>query len=128
MYSSVGQLLFYSNSSVALTVSTSQNATFAGAIADASTQRRTSTGNFTIANNIGHQIVDAGTQTTLTVTMPSSPINGQVITIAFVGAITTLSVVANSGQTLDGTPTSAALNAFASWIYLTATATWYRRG
>lgn len=97
-------------------------------IADTSYQRVTAPGDFTINNNVSHVIVDAGTQVTLTVTMPAVPIDGQLVTISFVGSITTLSVAANSGQTLDGTPSSAAVNAFASWIYVLGTTTWYRCG
>jgi hypothetical protein len=100
----------------------------AGGVADFGKTYVTSAGNFTIANNVWHVIVNAGTQTTLTITMPAVANNGQIVTISFVGAITTLSVVANTGQTLDGTPTTAALNAFATWIYNTSTTTWYRCG
>ena len=99
-----------------------------GGRSDSGFQYTASTGNVNINNNVEDVIIDAGTQAAITVTMPSAPVNGQLVTIAFVGSIATLTLNANSGQTITGNPATAAANSFASFIYRTANTKWYRRG
>lgn len=63
---------------------------------------------------------------TYTITMPSNPVNGQVVKIGFGGTITTLSHSGGS-KTLKGPLTGEAnANVAGSWIYHTTTSTWYR--
>lgn len=68
------------------------------------------------------------TVTTLTLTMPSAPLDGQTVVLASTVAITTLSVIANTGQTIAaGGPTSAVANtSVGKWIYNASLKTWFR--
>ena len=70
----------------------------------------------------------AGTLASGTVTMPVSPIDGQLVTISSTQVVTALTVSANAGQTLNGTITTIAVNGYASWVYRSADTTWYRMG
>ncbi len=99
-----------------------------GGRSDSGFQYTASTGAVPINNNVEHVIIDAGAQSAITVTMPSAPANGQLVTISFVGAITTLTLNANSGQTITGNPATAAANSFVSFIYRTTNTKWYRCG
>lgn len=85
----------------------------------------------TIANNIANLILKpAGTLATGTVTMPATPVDGQEVTIMSSQIITALTVLANTGQSIDGTFTAAAFaaNGFATWKYVLPDTTWYRKG
>ena len=70
----------------------------------------------------------AGTLASGTITMPASPIDGQLVTISSTQVVTALTVNANAGQTLNGTITTIAVNGYASWVYRSADTTWYRMG
>ena len=81
----------------------------------------------TIANTTSYYILEpAGTLATGTLTMPASPVNEQVVTIASTQTITALTHSPNTGQTLKGALTTIAVDGNASWIYRTANTTWYR--
>ena len=81
----------------------------------------------TIANTTSYYIIEpAGTLATGTLTMPASPVNEQVVTIASTQTITALTHSPNTGQTLKGALTTIAVDGNASWIYRTANTTWYR--
>ena len=81
----------------------------------------------TIANTTSYYVIEpAGTLATGTLTMPASPVNEQVVTIASTQTITALTHSPNTGQTLKGALTTIAANGNASWIYRTANTTWYR--
>ena len=81
----------------------------------------------TIANTTSYYIIEpAGTLATGTLTMPASPVNEQVVTIASTQTITALTHNPNTGQTLKGALTTIAADGNASWIYRTANTTWYR--
>jgi hypothetical protein len=95
--------------------------------------RQTPTTGFTIT--IGNQVAylilkPAGTLATGTITMPSTPVDGQEVGISSSQIITALTVQGNTGQTIDGTFTAATLaaNGFARWKYVLADTTWYRVG
>lgn len=73
----------------------------------------------------------AGTLATLSVKFPAKPYEGQIVTICTTQDVTLLTLVANSGQTISGSPAAAlqSANTFQSWIYSSiATAGWYRHG
>ena len=81
----------------------------------------------TIANTTSYYVIEpAGTLATGTLTMPASPVNEQVVTIASTQTITALTHGPNTGQTLKGALTTIAVDGNASWIYRTANTTWYR--
>ena len=81
----------------------------------------------TIANTTSYYVIEpAGTLATGTLTMPASPVNEQVVTIASTQTITALTHSPNTGQTLKGALTTIAVDGNASWIYRTANTTWYR--
>ena len=81
----------------------------------------------TIANTTSYYILEpAGTLATGTLTMPASPVNEQVVTVASTQIITALTHSPNTGQTLKGALTTIAVDGNASWIYRTANTTWYR--
>lgn len=81
----------------------------------------------TIANTTSYYIIEpAGTLATGTLTMPASPVNEQVVTVASTQIITALTHSPNTGQTLKGALTTIAVDGNASWIYRTANTTWYR--
>lgn len=81
----------------------------------------------TIADTTSYYVIEpAGTLATGTLTMPASPVNEQVVTIASTQTITALTHSPNTGQTLKGALTTIAVDGNASWIYRTANTTWYR--
>ena len=81
----------------------------------------------TIANTTSYYILEpAGTLATGTLTMPASPVNEQVVTVASTQEITALTHSPNTGQTLKGALTTITVDGNASWIYRTANTTWYR--
>lgn len=83
----------------------------------------------TVPNQTCYYIV-GGTTTvsSITLTMPSAPLDGQTLVLASTVAITTLSVVANTGQIIAANgPTSASANTtVAKWIYNASVKTWFR--
>jgi hypothetical protein len=87
--------------------------------------------NITIGNNIYTQILDpAGALLTGTLTMPSSPGDGQVVRITSTQSISTLTVSPNAGQSIKNAPTSFTVSLTGDqgyeFIYRAANTTWYR--
>ena len=68
-----------------------------------------------------------GTLATGTVTMPASPVDGQMEYFSCSQTITALTVSPNSGQTINGAPSTCGPTAPFSFIYDSGTTTWYRR-
>jgi hypothetical protein len=64
---------------------------------------------------------------TLTIVLPASPVNGQIVKISTRSTVTTLTLNANTGQTRYGAPTTIAATSPVAFIYETATLSWYRR-
>lgn len=80
----------------------------------------------TMANGNYHLIVDpAGTLATGTITMCAAPVDGQVVDIKISQIITALTVAGNSGQSVKGNPTSAAVGSSFTGIYRATNTTWY---
>ena len=69
--------------------------------------------------------VPAGTLATGTVTMPSAPADGMVITIQSSQQITALTLNGNTGQSIVGTAVQISPNAPLSWVYRLTNTTWY---
>jgi hypothetical protein len=69
----------------------------------------------------------AGTIGSGTVTMPASPLDGQVVHISLAMTVTNLTVSANAGQTLLGSPTTGGVSTPCAFVYRAANTTWYRR-
>lgn len=81
----------------------------------------------TLTNATSHLVYyKSTTSAALTVTLPSADLqNGQEVTIASRPAITTLTI---NGGTIYGAPTTMAAGGFASFIYSSLSASWYRKG
>lgn len=67
----------------------------------------------------------AGTLVALTVTFPSTPTDGDYVSLCSSQAITTLTM---NGGTVIGALTTAAIGTFASYIYNATTTSWFRIG
>ncbi|MFZ9349524.1 MAG: hypothetical protein ACO242_02380 [Candidatus Fonsibacter ubiquis] len=81
----------------------------------------------TVANATSSLILKhTATIATLTITMPASPSNGQLVHISTRSTVTTLTVNGNAGQTLYGAPSTIAATTPVAFIYETAAASWYR--
>lgn len=81
----------------------------------------------TIADNTSSLILNpAGTLATGTITMPATPINGQLVRVCTSQIITTLTVSANAGQTITGAPTTLPLGGGFGYIYNLSGTNWYR--
>lgn len=82
-----------------------------------------------IPNNVNTELLNpTGTLTAITITLPSSPIDGQQVAIGSSQALTpTLVIVGSGSQSVVGAPTAlAAAGAVGRFIYRAANATWYR--
>jgi hypothetical protein len=81
----------------------------------------------TIANNITTLLINpAGTLATGTITMPATPIDGQIVQVGSSQIVSSLTVSANAGQTLLGAPTSITPSGGFRYIYNLSGTTWYR--
>lgn len=85
----------------------------------------------TVANNIGKLIIDpAGTIATLTVVMPSAPVDGQILSMGTDSTITALTITPGAGQTVANSPTALTISTTAAFgyqfIYRAANTNWYR--
>lgn len=67
----------------------------------------------------------AGTLATLTITLPSSPVDGQTLSIGTSQILTSLTV---NGGTIVGTLTTLALGGYAYFVYGATAAKWFRCG
>jgi hypothetical protein len=80
---------------------------------------------FAVPNNVGAVITKNATHQWVsgTITLPSAPANGQIISIyGDYGAVT---VAASAGKTLVGAPTAASVRGAVRFRYRTANTTWY---
>lgn len=87
-----------------------------------------STGGFslTVSSSNYTTIIDpAGTVSSATITMASSPVDGQINKLVTSQAITTLTVAANTGQAIKGAPTTLAAGGRIEAIFRAASTTWY---
>lgn len=83
----------------------------------------------TIGNAINYLIIiPTAPLATGTVITPAAPLDGHEITITTTQTITGLTVTANTGQVIVGTPTTLLANNFCKFKYSLATTTWYRVG
>ena len=83
---------------------------------------------FTYTFAAGTQVlvaVPAATLATGTITMPSAPADGMVITIQSSQQITALTLNGNTGQTVVGTAVQIVPNQPLSWVYRLTDTTWY---
>lgn len=81
----------------------------------------------TVAANPGVQMLfidPAGSLLALTVTLPDSPVDGQVFSMSSSQAITTLTITG----TIVGTLTTMALGGFARFCYSSTATKWFRVG
>ena len=84
-------------------------------------------GNATIPNQVCYYIVHStGTISSAVLTLPSLPLDGQLLRVATDQTITTLTVQGAAGQTVIGAPTSGSIGNVGSWIWDAATSTWYK--
>jgi hypothetical protein len=72
--------------------------------------------------------VPSGTLATGTVTMPASPTDGMRVRVASTQIITTLTMSANTGQTLLNALAAFTAGGFAEFLYKSSNTTWYRIG
>ncbi len=70
----------------------------------------------------------AGTLAVLTVTLPSSPVNGQLAAISFTQAITSLTINAPGGATVVAPLTAAAIDTSIRFIYQASSTSWFPAG
>lgn len=68
----------------------------------------------------------AGTLAVLTVVMPASPTDGQVVWISSSQVITALTLSANSGQAILNVPTAFVLGGFCSFQWINSLSKWFR--
>lgn len=82
----------------------------------------------TIANQVCYYVIGgSSTVSAYTLTMPSAPLDGQIFRLSSKPAVTTLTMSAAAGQTLNGAATSASANsAVGAWIYQASDTSWYR--
>jgi hypothetical protein len=67
---------------------------------------------------------DAGATATLTITMPSSPTNGQIFCVSSVGGIVALTL--NSAITIVSTLTSLSVGGNGTWMYISSSNKWVK--
>jgi len=131
--SSGGPVTIATNGNTAVTIDTSQNATFAGTIK--STGKGVvqnydylvpTTGfSYTFSTYNTLIINPAGTLLTGTITMPASPSDGMVVSFSSTKEITTLTLNANTGQTLNNTIPGLVPGQSISYIYRSASTSWF---
>ena len=63
---------------------------------------------------------------TATITMPAAPVDGQKLWIYSTAGITTLTLTANTGQTIDSSLTVLAATSATAMIYQASSKTWFR--
>lgn len=81
----------------------------------------------TVNNNAAALILKhTATIATLTIVLPASPANGQIVRIGTRSTVTTLTLNANTGQTRYGNPTTITATTPVAFIYEAATLSWYR--
>lgn len=68
----------------------------------------------------------SATLATLTVTLPSTPSDGQVVRIATTAAVTALTLRGATGQTVKTAVTTLAAGAAVTFLYRSANSSWYK--
>ena len=88
----------------------------------------TSPATATIPANTPYYFLDGAQGSAFTITMPASAVEGQIQRVVCEAAtVGTLTVAANSGQTLKGNPNAACVAGVGySWRYQASNTTWYR--
>lgn len=87
---------------------------------------------YTIQNNVNTVLIDPTTTVaSLTLVMPASPLNGQIVRVNSSQTLTALAILANTNQTVTGTkPTALTPSATAAggygWVWNSTNNTWYR--
>lgn len=102
--------------------------TFGGSINKTPTRSTVASGSTIVLTTSTNTLLydNASTAAALTITLPSSGLtNGQEISIATRSAITALTV---NGGTIYGAPTTLAAGGFATFIYSSTGAAWFRKG
>ena len=72
-------------------------------------------------------VILSGVSSTFALTAPAAPYGGQEVELLCDTAVTTLSFLANSGQTVVGAATSCGATQGHAWRYLAADASWHER-
>lgn len=108
---------------------TAKNVINTGARADQSADVyvATAAGSRTIPNGCSWEcLTPAGTIASFTTTMPAAPIDKQEVWISTTQTITTWTLNPNTGQTINGAPTTLGANTSVQFRYNLATTTWFR--
>ena len=83
--------------------------------------------NITVPNNVNAYVINpAGTLATGTFVMPAAPYDGQRLKFTSSQTVTTLTVTANTGQTVLGSPGTITATAPVEYLYVASSKTWYR--
>jgi hypothetical protein len=80
----------------------------------------------TVSNNVSVLAFHGATAGTAMITTPATPFDGERLLIFSTAGITTLTLTANTGQTIDNNTTVLAANAHVEYIYQLSTLTWFR--
>lgn len=80
----------------------------------------------TVGNNVSVLAFHGAIAGTATITTAASPSDGQRLNIFSTAGITTLTLTANTGQTIDNTTVVLAANGSVTYIYQLSTKTWFR--
>jgi hypothetical protein len=101
-----------------------------GALVDQGYYYVTATGTITVPAYSGSLVVNAGSQLSLIIKFPSSPVDGQLFEISFMSAVTATLTLEDSGGTAAnvlGAPATVLANSGYSWRYILALTKWVRR-
>lgn len=80
-----------------------------------------------LSEGISDNFIDQGsTQSTFTFILPLYPIDGQIVTLTFNNAVTTLTINGNGRTILGTTPTSASVGSRYSFKYYKKINSWFR--
>ncbi len=84
-------------------------------------------GTLTLNNTDWHVVVITTSPplATATIKMCAAPFDGQLVDIRVDGAITSLTVLPNTGQSVNGAPATLALGGVMTAIYRASNTTWY---
>ena len=83
--------------------------------------------NLTLGHNTSSLILNpAGVLSSGSITMPSSPFNGQFVRISSTKNITTISVSANVGQTINNAPTSLTAGVGVAFQFVLSQLSWFK--
>lgn len=107
---------------------TTLNTTTSGTLIDTSFTISVPTTGNTVVLTTGAQrtiINPAGTLALLTVTLPATPVNGQLVGFSFTQIITGLTINAPGGATVVAPPTSAAVDSNFRFLYQASSTSWF---